>query len=117
MSRQVIRGIAPSKSNSYQIVTVKGRPMLTKTKRMKEYEESFMWQCNLRDKGIDTPFEFHIDVYYPTKRNDLDGVLKGTMDILESIKAIKNDNLCCKIVAQKFIDKENPRIEFEIITT
>jgi len=29
--------------------------------------------------------------------------------------AIKNDRNCVKIVAEKFIDKFNPRIEFELI--
>jgi len=29
-------------------------------------------------------------------------------------KTIKNDNKCVKIVAQKAIDKDDPRIEFEI---
>ena len=27
-----------------------------------------------------------------------------------------NDNLCVKIIAEKFVDKENPRIEFKIVT-
>ena len=30
--------------------------------------------------------------------------------------SIKNDNLCVKIVAEKFVDKENPRVEFKIVT-
>lgn len=29
---------------------------------------------------------------------------------------IKNDNLCVKIVAEKFVDKDNPRLEFKIVT-
>lgn len=31
-------------------------------------------------------------------------------------KTISNDNRCVKIVAEKFIDKDNPRIEFKIVT-
>ena len=34
----------------------------------------------------------------------------------EKTKTIKNDNLCVKVVAEKFIDKENPRVEFRIVT-
>ena len=30
--------------------------------------------------------------------------------------SIKNDNLCIKVVAEKFIDKDNPRVEFKIVT-
>jgi Holliday junction resolvase RusA-like endonuclease len=86
-----------------------------KTTALRKYEESFIWQCsNYRDANISNPFEFYINVYYPSKRSDLDNSLKVVLDCLQRVKAIKNDNNCCKIVAQKFIDKENPRIEFEI---
>lgn len=34
---------------------------------------------------------------------------------LQHCKAIKNDNNCVKIVAQKFVDRDNPRIEFKLI--
>ena len=30
--------------------------------------------------------------------------------------SVKNDNLCVKIVAEKFIDNDNPRVEFKIVT-
>jgi Holliday junction resolvase RusA-like endonuclease len=36
------------------------------------------------------------------------------LDCLQKVKAISNDNKCIKIVANKFLDKLNPRIEFEI---
>ena len=42
--------------------------------------------------------------------------LKCVLDCLQKSKTIKNDNNCCKIVGRKFIDKENPRIEFKIVT-
>lgn len=31
-------------------------------------------------------------------------------------KTIDNDNKCVKIVAEKFVDKDNPRVEFKIVT-
>ena len=37
------------------------------------------------------------------------------MDCLQTCKAIKNDRNCVKIVANKFIDKLNPRLEFTIV--
>ena len=33
----------------------------------------------------------------------------------QTCKAIKNDRYCVKIVANKFIDKQNPRIEFTLV--
>ena len=111
-----IPGNVPSKSNCYKIITLNGHGSLAKTKGLKAYEQSFMWQCGTyRNANISSPFEFHINVYYPSKRSDLDNSLKLVLDCLQKVKAIRNDNLCCKIVAQKFIDKVNPRVEFKII--
>lgn len=115
MSKVVIRGNVPSKSNSYRIVTINGHGTLAKTDKVKKYEEAFMWQCGeYRNAGIDQPFEMIVDVYFPSKRSDLDNAMKVLMDMLQRVKAIKNDNLCARIVAQKFIDKQDPRIEFEL---
>lgn len=112
---QIIKGNVPSKSNCYKIITLNGHGSLAKTKALKMYEESFMWQCGqYRNANISVPFEFHVDVYYPSKRSDLDNAMKILLDCLQRVKAISNDNLTMKIVAQKFIDKDNPRVEFTI---
>ncbi len=114
--RQTIYGNPPSKSNSYRIITIKGHGSLCKTKALTQYEKDFYIQCNhYRNKNIEGYFEFHIDVYYPSQRSDLDNSLKCCLDCLQKVGAVKNDNLCIKIVAQKFLDKLNPRIEFEIV--
>jgi Holliday junction resolvase RusA-like endonuclease len=111
--KEIIYGNVPSKSNSYRI----GNRMLFKTKELIQYEKDFAKQCiRYRNKGIDTEFEFIIDVYFRTRKSDLDGSFKATLDMLQKVGAIKNDNKCIKIVAQKFIDSKNPRIEFEIKT-
>lgn len=115
MEKQIILGNTPSKSNCYRIITINGHGSLAKTAALKKYEEGFMWQCNkYRNANISGQFEFYVDVFYPSKRTDLDNCLKVIMDCLQKIKAISNDNNCCKIVAQKFIDKKEPRIEFFI---
>jgi Holliday junction resolvase RusA-like endonuclease len=107
--RQVIQGICPSKSNCYRI----GNKGLFKTKALSDYEKNFYLQCNhYRNVAIGGLFELHLDVYYPANRADLDNALKCVLDCLQKVGAIKNDNNCCKIVAQKFIDRANPRIEF-----
>ena len=114
--RQTIYGNPPSKSNSYRIITIKGHGSLCKTKALTQYEKDFYIQCNhYRNKNIEGYFEFYIDVYYPNQRSDLDGVMKVVLDCLQKVNAIKNDNRAIKIVAQKFLDKLNPRIEFEIV--
>ena len=115
--KATIQGTPVSKSNAYRIITINGHASLTKTTAMKRYEESFLWQVgSIRDANISVPFEFYLDVYFPSKRSDLDGCLKGILDCLQKAKVIKNDNNCCLIKARKFIDKDNPRIEFKLVT-
>lgn len=112
-----IYGKIPSKSNSYKIVVIGGHASLTKTVAMKKYEEQFLWQVGtIRGENIDGMFELYLDVFFPSKRLDLDGCLKGFLDCLQIAKVIKNDNNCSLILARKFIDKINPRIEFKIKT-
>lgn len=115
--KATIKGVAPSKPNCMKIVTINGHGCLAKTPALKKYEEAFIWQAGkLRDLNINEPFEFYIDVYYTSKRSDLDNVLKLQLDVLQRIKCIKNDNNCCLIHARKFVDKENPRVEIMIKT-
>lgn len=113
---QVIYGNPPSKSNCYQIVAFNGHASLAKKSALKQYEKDFYIQCNeYRDKNIDGYFEFHVKVFYQSQRQDLDNAMKILLDCLQSCKAIKNDNKCVKIVAEKYLDKINPRVEFELI--
>lgn len=111
----IIYGSVPSKSNSYKIITIGGHASLAKTKQMKEWEEKFYLQCGLRDRQIAGFFKLRIDVYFDSNRKDLDNSLKATLDCLQSCKAITNDRNCVEITARKLIDKERPRIEFEIV--
>ena len=113
--KQTIMGNPPSKSNCYRIITLNGHGSLCKTKVLKDYENLFYIQCNhYRNKNIEGYFEFYIDVFYPSQRSDLDNSLKCALDCLQRVGAIKNDNKCVKILAQKYLDKEKPRIEFTI---
>ena len=114
---QTIKGNAPSKSNSYKIITLHGHGSLAKTKALKEYENSFFMQCGkYRNLNIEGYFEYYAKVYYPSMRQDLDNHTKVVLDVLQKSNTIKNDNLCVKIVAEKFIDKDDPRIEFKLVT-
>lgn len=113
---QVINGKCPSKSNCYTIIKLKGYSSLGKTKSLTEYEKSFYLQCNLyRNSNITGLFELELSVFNESNRADLDNSLKIILDCLQKVNAIKNDNNCIKIVAQKFIDKDRPRIEFKLI--
>ena len=111
----VIYGQTPSKSNSYRIITIAGHASLGKTKAMKDFEKRFYLQCGYRNRNIQGFFELYADVYFQSNQPDLDNSLKGLLDCLQGCKAIKNDRNCVRIVANKFIDKNNPRIEFTLV--
>lgn len=112
-----VQGQAPSKSNTYKVITLNGHGSLAKQQALKSYENSFYWQlpAGYRGLGIEGPFELYIRVYFTTMAHDLDNSLKVVLDCLQYTKTIKNDNRCAKIVAEKFIDKDAPRIEFCIV--
>jgi Holliday junction resolvase RusA-like endonuclease len=117
----VIIGKVPPKSNCYRIIILKNKDKskqhasLAKAKELKKYEQDFYIQCmKYRNVNISNDFEIEVDVYFERKRSDLDNSLKVILDCLQSCKAIANDNLCIKIVARKFVDASNPRIEFEL---
>lgn len=113
---QTIYGNCPSKSNCYRVVTIGGHASLSKTKALREYEQQFYIQCDkYRNAGIEGYFELHVRVFYPSLRPDLDNSLKVILDCLQHAGAIRNDNRCVKIVAEKFVDKRQPRVEFEIV--
>jgi len=106
-----ILGQVPSKSNGYKI----GNNRLYKSKELKEYERSFWWQISAYNViTINKPFSIKILVYFQSNRSDLDNSAKIILDCLQNCKAIENDRLCHELHMFKFIDKENPRIEFEI---
>ena len=114
---QTVLGNCPSKSNCYKILKIANHAKIGKTDTLAKYEKQFYMQCGrYRNLKIDGFFEFHCNVYYPSMRSDLDNSLKVQLDCLQVVKAISNDNKCVKIVAEKFIDKVNPRIEFKIVT-
>lgn len=114
--KQIIYSQPPSKSNQYRIVTVRGHGTLAKTKALKEYEKKFFLQCgSYRGKNISGFFELYVDVYFHSNQPDLDNAMKCLLDCLQMCNAIKNDRQCVKIVANKFIDKVNPRLEFTIV--
>lgn len=112
---QIIIGKCPSKSNCYKVIQLGKHASLAKTKALTDYEKSFYLQCNIyRNKNITGLFEIHLHVYYDSNRADLDNSLKIILDCLQKVNAIKNDNNCVKIIAEKFIDKIKPRIEFTL---
>ena len=115
MRKIVILGNVPSKSNCYKIIKIGKKYSIGKTQKLKSYESSFYLQCRKHVKEtIGEEFKFTVDVYYNSKRPDLDNSLKIILDCLQKLGMIKNDNKCVEINARKFKDEINPRIEFSV---
>jgi Holliday junction resolvase RusA-like endonuclease len=117
MQKFIITGNTPSKSNCYKVIRLGNRCGLGKQKKPYDYEKSFLYQMLQYDyEIIEGNFKFIIDVFYDSRRPDLDNSLKVVLDCLQKAKAIKNDNKCLEINAYKHLDKLKPRIEFSIVS-
>jgi Holliday junction resolvase RusA-like endonuclease len=116
MDTETIYGQVISKANNYQVGNNRhGARYIIKSPEIRAYERSFCGQCKIyRDRLIDGRFTLFLAVYESSIRYDLDNALKTILDCLQMVRAIKDDNLCAKIVAEKHIDKGNPRIVFSI---
>lgn len=110
---ETILGVVPSKSNSYRIA---GR-FIYKTKALKDYEQSFINQCiKYKNANIEGNLRITLRAYYPNRKSDLDGVTKAVLDLLQKVNAFENDNKVAELFLFKALDKDNPRIEFNIET-
>ncbi len=116
MEIETIYGQVVGKANNYMVVHDGGGKRLIKNDKIRAYEQSFAKQCKIyRNKRISSRFQLFVRVYNTSNRFDLDNALKTICDCLQYVGAITDDNLCSKIVAEKSIDRRNPRVEFMII--
>ncbi|MDI6788444.1 MAG: RusA family crossover junction endodeoxyribonuclease [Planctomycetota bacterium] len=92
-----------------------GRPIFVKSAKALEVVEDFTRQIKGQWKKppITTELGIMADIYYPSRRQDLDGEL--LCDILQTAGVIKNDRQIVSKAYRKFIDKKNPRVELELL--
>lgn len=117
MEKETIYGEVVGKANNYMVVPDKkcGEGRLVKNDKIRAYEKSFVSQCRLyKDKLINGMFKLYAEVYYVHNGYDLDNSLKTILDCLQYCRAITNDKLCVSIIANKHIDRRNPRVTFWI---
>ena len=115
---EIIYGQIVGKANNYQNVPVKGERRIIKNAKIRQYEKAFQSQClKYKNKGISRPFVLHADIYYQSKRYDIDNSVKTLLDCLQYAKAIKDDNLCMRLDIRKHIDGHNPRVEYGLEET
>lgn len=116
MKTETIYGQVVSKANNYKVGNDKhGGRYIIKSEEIRAYERSFIEQCQVyKDRKINCRFILYAVVYESSVRYDLDNALKTILDCLQMVGAITDDNLCCKIIAEKRIDKQRPRVVFAI---
>lgn len=123
----VVKGNIPSKANQYDIGVLRGKPTFRKKKSVSDYEASFLSQVwpkfdfvfgSAKDlpatRMINVPFELLVEVYYKNNGHDLDNAFKTLLDCCQQAKLISNDNLCMHIMGWKYVDKNDPRVEFTL---
>lgn len=109
----------PSTNHIYGFTSRGGFARSYITKEGKEWfatAEEIIKKKNRRKTPIDTEIEVWVTLYtaYYTKQ-DADGILKPTLDVLQKSGVIKNDALIYKIDVEKYsCKKEEQRVEIEI---
>ena len=116
MEIETIYGQVIGKANNYMVVPDGNGKRLIKNEKIRAYERSFAKQCKIyANKRISSRFQLFVHIFNTSGRFDLDNALKTILDCLQYVGAITDDNLCTKIVAEKSIDRRNPRVEFMIV--
>lgn len=112
-----IPGGLPNKSNSRKLVMFGKRPGLIKSEEAREYEAKFedvVWRSlkGLAQLPPDAKLYFHATVWQQDLRRDLDCELLP--DLLQKFNVIKNDRQIWRKEYTRKIDRDNPRVEFQI---
>jgi Holliday junction resolvase RusA-like endonuclease len=83
-------------------------------------EQMTVWEdeCLYKLKRVKKPFSpqssytVEIDFYFGNKRkNDIDGRIKGVLDMLGKAGFYPDDSLITRMIVSKQFDRENPRLE------
>jgi Holliday junction resolvase RusA-like endonuclease len=112
--------IAPLSINrSYRVVRFGKRAGLTKTPDARTYSQHVragasvavrhprpMW-CKGTEVSVSLRF------YWPSRRGDVDGPVKQTLDALQGI-VYANDSQVTLLTVERFTDKARPRVEIEV---
>jgi Holliday junction resolvase RusA-like endonuclease len=110
-----IYGNLPRKSNSRQIIRNKrtGKVQVIKSAKALKYRQQFILQMREYDyETIEEDIKLKAIIYYQSRRSDLSGEL--LMDLLQDCELIKNDRQVREIHLLGKVDRQKPRVEFEV---
>ena len=103
-----ILGEPASKSNQRRIVLVGSAPRVIKSKKALDYLKGFSAQCPRLDPLLEDDLELEVEVWFASRRPDLDGAVSLVMDAMQGL-LYKNDRQVKVIKAFWNLDRGNPR--------
>jgi len=106
-----ILGEPASKANSRRMVLIGGKPRLIKSKKALDYCKAFASQCPTLDDVIECDVVVWIDIYYASRRPDLDESI--ILDELQG-RIYKNDRQVKEKHIVWHLDRDNPRSEIRV---
>ena len=113
----ILKGEPLSVRGIYRSVCRGSFPTIYLSPKGKSVKEDYGWQAKSQWKGkpLECGIELKIDLYFGTKRRcDWDNFHKLSMDALTGIVWV-DDSQIQKAIVTKGYDKDNPRIEIEIL--
>lgn len=102
----LIEGEPASKANSRRMVLIKGRPRLIKSQKALDYCKAFAKQCPVLEEPVECDVSVTIDVYYASRRPDLDESV--ILDEMQG-RIYKNDRQVKEKHVYWHLDRERPR--------
>lgn len=112
----ILKGKPLSNNNIYKMMCRGNFPNRYLSSKGKDLKEDYQWQIiqQYKQKPLTGDLKVKIKTYHDNKRkNDWDNFHKLSMDALTGI-VYEDDSQIMSALVEKFIDKENPRIEIEI---
>lgn len=64
---------------------------------------------------IDYPVQIGVTVWIRRRGTDVDAMIKPLLDALEHAGLLADDNIVCSLAVSRLYDRENPRVELEIV--
>ncbi len=111
-----------TKKNSQRILVngTTGKPFVDQSPQYKQYEEECLWRLlSFRAPHYGGKLIMTARYWMPDRRSwpDLFSLLQSTADILQKAHIIENDRDIVRVDGSEIVgvDKENPRVEIEII--
>ena len=106
-----VYGEPASKSNSRQLVTIKGRPAFIKSAKARRYVIDFQKQCPKLSQLLEGDLSISCHIWYASRRPDLDASL-----IFDSMEGMiyKNDRALKEMHLFWHLDRKNPRSEITV---